>query len=211
MDDTIQCTERLLCRFKSESGEQTGDIMDLPKECTIQQLSLLCNAILNQEDSVSFLFYINDVEITHTLEKTLTRSDINTEGIIDIIYQQQAVFRVRPVTRCTSSMPGHAEAVISVSFSPDGKHLASGSGDTTVRFWDINTQTPSFTCKKHNNWVLCISWSPDSTKLASACKEGKIIIWDPFKGIQIGRDMIGHKQWVTNLSWEPYHKNIECR
>jgi WD40 repeat protein len=43
-------------------------------------------------------------------------------------------------------MPGHAEAVISVKFSPDGKYLASGSGDTTVRFWDIQTQTPHHTC-----------------------------------------------------------------
>lgn len=42
---------------------------------------------------------------------------------------------------------GHNEAVLSVSFSPDGRQLASGSGDTTVRFWDLNTQTPLFTCK----------------------------------------------------------------
>lgn len=46
-----------------------------------------------------------------------------------------------------SSIPGHAEAVISVSFSPNGKYLASGSGDTTVRFWDILTQSPDHTCK----------------------------------------------------------------
>lgn len=40
---------------------------------------------------------------------------------------------------------GHAEAVLSVSFSPDSRQLASGSGDTTVRFWDISTQTPLHT------------------------------------------------------------------
>lgn len=203
--------KRLLCCFKSESGEQAGDIMDLPEDCTVQQLTMLCNAILNQEEPVPFVFFVKDVEITHTLQKTLNISTLSTEGIIDIIYQQQAVFKVRPVTRCTSSMPGHAEAVISVSFSPDGKHLASGSGDTSVRFWDISTQTPQYVCKGHKNWVLCISWSPDSTKLASACKDGKIIVWDPFNGKQIGKEMIGHKQWVTSLSWEPYHKNVECR
>ncbi|CAH1173660.1 unnamed protein product [Phaedon cochleariae] len=209
--ETNNEAKRLLCCFKSETGEVAGDMMDLPLNCSTQQLTLICNAILQQEEPVPYLFYVNDTEITHTLEKALNVANLNTEGIVDIIYQQQAVFKVRPVTRCTSSMPGHAEAVISVSFSPDGKHLASGSGDTTVRFWDVTTQTPSYTCKAHNNWVLCIAWSPDSTKLASACKDGKINIWDPFTGKQIGKTMIGHKQWITSLSWEPYHKNPDCR
>jgi WD40 repeat protein len=57
------------------------------------------------------------------------------------------VFRVRPVARCTASMPGHSEAVLSVNFSPDGKRLASGSGDTTVRLWDLDTQLPQCECK----------------------------------------------------------------
>ncbi len=57
------------------------------------------------------------------------------------------VFRVRPVARCTASMPGHSEAVLTVNFSPDGRRLASGSGDTTVRLWDLNTQLPQCECK----------------------------------------------------------------
>ena len=51
-------------------------------------------------------------------------------------------------------MPGHAEAVLSVNFSPDGKHLASGSGDTTVRFWDLGTQLPAHTCKVRQSSCL---------------------------------------------------------
>lgn len=81
---------------------------------------------------------------------------------------------------------GHKEAVISVAFSPAGTCLASGSGDTTVRFWDIYTQTPQYTCEGHKHWVLCISWSPCGTKLASACKNGTILLWNPKTGKQIG-------------------------
>lgn len=139
--------KRLLCRFKSEKGEIVGDLMDLPLNCTTEQLSLICNALLQQEERTPYLFFVNEQEITKSLDNSLDSKLLNTEEILDIVYQQQAVFRVRAVTRCTSSLPGHAEAVISVSFSPDGNHLASGSGDTTVRFWDVLTQTPHHTCK----------------------------------------------------------------
>lgn len=60
-------------------------------------------------------------------------SGVSTEAVLRVSYQPLAVFRVRPVTRCTSTMPGHTEAVLHVSYSPDGSMLASGSGDMTVR------------------------------------------------------------------------------
>ncbi|XP_047503977.1 notchless protein homolog 1 [Pieris napi] len=197
-------------KFKSETGEEIGSPLDLPLNITKDQLTLICNALL-QEEEKPFLFFVKDTEITSNLKEALDIEKLNSEEVIEIIYQQQAVFKVRPVTRCTSSIPGHAEAVISTCFSPSGNHLASGSGDTTVRFWDINTQTPLHVCKGHNNWVLCISWSPDGTRLASACKQGRIILWDPVTGNQVGKTMIGHKQWITSLAWEPYLSNPDSR
>ena len=101
---------------------------------------------------------------------------VSVEKALRIVYQPQAVFRVRPVARCTASMSGHSDAVLSVNFSPDGKRLASGSGDTTVRFWDLGTQLPDKTCKvgpgaegqevytvgRQRLWQLgCWSWSGD--------------------------------------------------
>lgn len=71
-------------------------------------------------------------------------------------------------------MIGHTEPVLIVSFSPDGEQLASGSGDTTVRIWDLNTETPQFTCKGHTHWVLCLAWSPKADLLASGSMDNTV-------------------------------------
>ena len=48
---------------------------------------------------------------------------------------------------CSCMRAGHAEAVLCVAFSPDGANLASGSGDSTVRLWELSTSTPRHTCQ----------------------------------------------------------------
>lgn len=239
MFDDIDGT--IMCKFKSDTGEYLGDIMPLPKSSSVDLLSSACKLCLDQEPNAPLSFYINNIEIRTSIEDTLNSENICVGEILEIVYQQQAIFRVRPITRCTSTLSGHLDSVLCVSFSPNGERLASGSGDATVRFWDIYTQTPLCTASGHTNWVLCLSWSPDSCRLASACKNGEIRIWDPKTGQQIGKTMnekrlktnasskIIYKrktalnkknllkntndsqEWTTSLSWEPFHVNSECR
>ena len=47
--------------------------------------------------------------------------------------------------------------------------------------------------------------------LASACKSGEVRVWDPETGKQKGKTLVGHKQWITWLVWEPLHLNPQCR
>jgi len=93
-----------------------------------------------------------------------------------INYLPQSTFRVRPVTRISSSLEGHKDSILDVAFSPNGKDLVSGSGDKTLRFWDISTETPIGVCEGHTSWVLIVSWSPDGLRLASGDNNGIFIV-----------------------------------
>lgn len=209
------CTEvkRILAQFKSEDGALVGTPFDLPVDVKHESLLVLCNTLLENEEDTPYEFYVHDVEVQESLSDVIeaVKQKVESEKLLEIVYRPQALFRVKAVTRCSSSMPGHSESVISVQFSPDGRYLASGSGDTTVRFWDLTTETPQYTCTSHKHWILCLAWSPDGRKLASGCKKGQICIWDPVTGHQLGRTLTGHKQWITWLTWQPLHNDPECR
>lgn len=72
-------------------------------------------------------------QVTKNLDEALAvLKGVTSETSLDVTFYPLALFRVRPVTRCTASLEGHTEAVLCVSFSPDSSTLATGSGDTTV-------------------------------------------------------------------------------
>lgn len=113
-------------------------------------------------------------------------------------YQPQAVFRARAISQCSASIQGHANNIVELYFSPDGTRLATGSGDCTVRFWDVWTATPKFTCKGHKHWVQCIAWAPDGKSLASGSQDNEIRVWDPETGLPKGKPLKGHKKYVMS-------------
>jgi ribosome assembly protein 4 len=197
----------VIVQFASREGDMAGPQLELPYTASTQQMESLLNELLSNQEKTPYSFYLNEDEIMSSLRETITAQGTSTENALTIIYQPQAIFRVRPVTRCMSDLPGHSEAVLAVQFSPCGTMLASGSGDTTVRIWDLFTNTPQFTCKGHKNWVLSISWAPNAKMLASAGMDNEVRVWDPKSGRPQTQPLRGHTGYVTCLAWEPLNTN----
>ena len=99
-------------------------------------------------------------------------------------------------------LEGHQYWVLGVAWSPDGKWLASASGDRLVIAWDARTGRKLSTMRGHKDFVDAVVWSPDGTRLASAGLDNSVRIWDP----QTGEEAFvlrGNSGMFHDISWHP--------
>ncbi|KAF8634204.1 hypothetical protein AX15_001017 [Amanita polypyramis BW_CC] len=218
----------LVVQFVSDDddGASLAPPVNIPADLTRDALEALLNKLKPQdEDPVPFAFHVAlpDQTVASAPAGSPTRLVISAsiqndvlshpsgafspEDILVIRCTPQSVFRVRPATRCSSTLSGHASPILCASFSPTGNLLATGSGETTARLWNLDTETPSHTLVGHKGWVLCAEWEALERKLATGGHDGHVRIWDPKTGKPIGDALKGHSKWITSLAWEPIHFN----
>jgi WD40 repeat protein/transcriptional regulator with XRE-family HTH domain len=76
------------------------------------------------------------------------------------------------------ALSGHKEDVISIAFSLDGKYVATGSVDTTVRLWDVSSGDLIRVLEGHSAEVGGLAFSPDGKLLLTSSEDGTLISWD---------------------------------
>jgi ribosome assembly protein 4 len=210
------------------NNEPTGPSVSVPlSQATVKNLEILLNALqgVNEvPDRIPYRFFherrkgaadeeeqalADNADVWTTLVKPGT---VSTEEELVLSYSPQAVFRVKAVSRCASSISGHGEPILAAQFSPSSSsRMVTGSGDNTARIWDCDTGTPMHTLQGHTSWVLCVAYSPDGTMIATGSNDRMVRVWESKTGKPLGGPLKGHTAFIRSLCWEPYHLQQEGR
>ena len=100
------------------------------------------------------------------------------------------------------TLKGHSDPVQSVAFSPDGKTLASGSADETIKLWRVRDGRLLKTLTGHSDEVESVAFSPNGQILASDSRDNTIRLWQVRDG-QLLRTLHGPTNWVSNVVFSP--------
>ena len=96
-------------------------------------------------------------------------------------------------------LTGHTDRVFSVAVSPDGKWVASGSGDKTVKIWDIEMGNCHATLQGHGGDVTCVAITPDGRRLLSSSYDRTVRIW-AFPSGRLEHVLQGHWDAVRSVA-----------
>ena len=105
------------------------------------------------------------------------------------------------------ALEGHTDYVLSVAFSPDGRTIASGSRDRTIRLWNAETGQELQILEGHRNGVTTVAFSPDGRTLASGSWDDYIMLWDANTG-KLLRTLDKHTDGVRAVAFSPDSRTL---
>lgn len=93
-----------------------------------------------------------------------------------------------------------------LAWSPDGRSIASGSYDRTVRIWDAASGECLRTLNGHTQGVDAVAWSPDGSLFASASLDMTVRLWDA--ATWEPRRVLQGQAGIADVAWSPDGKSL---
>jgi len=109
---------------------------------------------------------------------------------------------IPPGFKLRHTLRGHEGTINRITWSPNGRMLASPSDDTTICLWDAESGKLLRTLKRHSDSVYSVAWSPDGRILASGSYDKTICLWDTRTG-EVLRIIKAHGGSVFTVAWSP--------
>jgi len=97
-------------------------------------------------------------------------------------------------------LEGHSDWIGGIDFSPDGKILASGSGDFTIKLWNVSSGNEIKTLMGHSGAVRSVAFSQSGNLLVSGSYDDTIKLWNVSDGSEI-MTLIGHSNLIFSVSF----------
>jgi WD40 repeat protein len=104
-------------------------------------------------------------------------------------------------------LQGHTGAVNAAVYSPDGKKVATASGDNTIKIWDAESGNELRTLTGHSESVRSLAISPDGRQIVSGSNDKTIKLWNMETGQEI-RTITGHTGLVQSVAFSPDGKKL---
>jgi eukaryotic-like serine/threonine-protein kinase len=101
-----------------------------------------------------------------------------------------------------SILHGHSDYVRALALTPDGRALATGSGDETIKIWDLASGTELATLRGHLGQVLSLAFAPEGRWLASGSNDRTVRLWDMSTRREAAK-LSGHLSSVQSVAFTP--------
>jgi small GTP-binding protein len=115
--------------------------------------------------------------------------------------------KLRRGVRLARTLEGHEMAVFSVAFESAGQILASGSGDNTVKLWEVASGKLLRTLEGHKKFVNSVMFDPTGQTLASGSGDSTVKLWEVASG-KLLHALEGHKGTVLSIAFDPTGRTL---